>query len=113
MFKTLLKHKLYEMCIDTFFEQIYRNFIIPKIPIPYFKKSRKLSGEYTIDLPLDIETELLHSLIYELSRVPELELAHDYKLISISMVKESPYPRYSTSSEPLLKINEKVLEFLE
>ena len=31
MIKILLKHAIYEMCIDTFFTQIYKNFVLPKI----------------------------------------------------------------------------------
>lgn len=59
MIKTWLKHKIYEQAINTFFDQMYANFVMPKLRAHVLYgnvtvKTRRLHANYSLEMQQDI-----------------------------------------------------------
>lgn len=98
MIKLLLKHLIYEICIDVFFKEIYKNFVLPKV-VNYIR--RIIRSNYTLEAQrdiaqchgADIEKELLDAMSREIQQEIDrdilshlTEVATSYELVGVSMV---------------------------
>lgn len=73
MIKILLRHYIFEICVDVFFQQIFNNFLKPQL----IDGIRKLRTNYTLEAARDmkifygsdLESELIKSISDELDEI--------------------------------------------
>lgn len=100
MFKVILKHFIYERCIDVFFDRIYRNFMSPdellkhKIEMmSYFlsDSSRTIKLDWTMEVASRMHKRELGGMAQAISDEIDKEVLEELTRMATSEPKENFY----------------------